>query len=162
MIIHRQYLFIFIHKNAWTGRTPLSLIFTAIRVDGKRRKKSEKWREQKEKPLTRLLIFVFIALKCDFQQSLPHCKEWNIRLMLDVIWFAGANRYIFRLSEKWYYIRIQNCTKLNITRRKPNITASQLNSPQANITEKSVFCQKQKTLFSWRAVGDSNPRPTGS
>ena len=32
-----------------------------------------------------------------------------------------------------------NCAKRNITRRKPNITATQYNSPKANITEKTAF-----------------------
>ena len=42
---------------------------------------------------------------------------------------------IFRLRQsdilrfQWYYIRLQNCPKANITRRKPNITAKQYNSP---------------------------------
>ena len=41
----------------------------------------------------------------------------------------------------------QNCAKRNITRRKPNITAKQYNSPQANITEKSAFAYSKRRFL---------------
>ena len=48
-------------------------------------------------------------------------------------------------SPQWYYIRPEAC-EANITRRMPNITAKQYNSPQANITEKHSFFEREVIL----------------
>ena len=64
----------------------------------------------------------------------------------------ALQKWYWNLRFQWYYIRPLNCPKGNITRRKPNITAKQYNSPQANITENDKFQQKL-VVFLVRATG---------
>ena len=79
-----------------------------------------------------------------------------------MICFTYAQRDIFAL-QKWYWSPIYfanyahsdiifatKTREANITRRKPNITAKQYNSPKANITEK-LHLAKQDGVFLWRA-----------
>ena len=71
----------------------------------------------------------------------------KVILIMRISYIASLRQLYFAASRKVILYSPSNRAKRNITRHKPNITATQYNSPQANITERNRFCLPDKSGF---------------